>query len=173
MGEYGGKQRKQESRAIANSEVRGRQFKRFADNRDSKNTQTTLQLYNKKVEPRFPQIIQDEFNRIRRVEGRQPGNLAYKIGDTTVYEGFSNANGHSEEQILDSLHGKSIAGNGKTVEQKAELLRGITPVKKDIYTVKIPCPLGGKEYANFNCDRLLSLGLTTDSTVSYTYAHER
>ena len=135
-----------------------------------KDKQCSLQLYKLKKR-NFTETAQKAYNEFNRNKGTYKGNIAHKIGDSKIYFGLSDSNGHSEEQILDDLFGEpKIAGNGKKVTEKQDILKSKGAAKRqDIYTILIPCPLGGKEYDGFDCNSLLKIGLTDDSTVYYTY----
>lgn len=99
------------------------------------------------------------------------GNIAY-FCDNPQDNYRGNASIHSEEKMLDEIHGTSISGTttekyGSVVNDKLSKLDGKPPQSKNIFTVNYPCK--GNWGKNFNCDSLLNKGLTSDSVVYYVY----
>ena len=76
----------------------------------------------------------------------------------------SASNGHSEEQMLNVL-GTNISP-GDTLEEKQDEAVGDS-FDTNIYTELQPC--NGNYGHNFNCDLLLSLALTDNSKVYYSF----
>lgn len=110
-----------------------------------------------------------------RRQNPQGGNIAY-FYDNPQDNYRGNSLVHSEEKMLDEIHRTRISNTttkitGSVVDDKLSQLDGKRPQRKNIFTVNYPCK--GNWGANFNCDRLLNKGLTSDSVVYYVYNTKR
>lgn len=165
MAEYSKTQQKQLSKIIVKNKFHSKQLKSVEDNRKTIDLKNIVQRFTAEHLYRYPPKAQ-EFQR----SNPRGGNIAYFI-DNPVDSYRGNGSAHSEEKLLDELHSTTIAGTTdsvSTIGAKVAKLSGKTPKKKDIFTVQYPC--NGRNYgADFNCGRLLNLGLTSDSIVKYVY----
>lgn len=178
MGEYAKEQQKPASRAIANSETRGRQLKGFVDNRYSilGTLCKSFQSRSFDGEPAVQMYNLFYYHSKAPCPYKDGGNNACFMDSTSNTIVGNASNGHSEEQMIDSLYNgvsdvpeEKIVGKDTMVKKQQVANKYVEKEgrkKKDIYTYYIPCN-GVKYGANFNCSALLSTVLTDDSKVYY------
>ncbi len=177
MAEYDKRQRKPESRAIANNETGSRQLKRFVDNRSSSlkdkeiidligiNNDVPTQFYTP-IKVAYNLGTEAKYAIAHRQKGYNYGsNIGYFAGGGYMYFGTS-TNGHSEEQMLEKL-GRYVVGRPFFDKKQDAAFGDGKPIKANMYTELQPC--NGNYGPYFNCDALLDLALTDDSQVYYSF----